>query len=134
MTFEFAYNGEYKDLIDWITDSYSPAEYKTFTDWLKDVKLDFHNNSKHFSDDIAQEMKQLWIDNELGALGYGTELPTNTATNRTYNQVRTLQLFTLKDIYDKNESRPKASIRRELQTLVKKGRLERVKKGVYRVK
>jgi hypothetical protein len=130
----FIYNGQYQDLIDWITDTYSPSQFRTFAEWLGNVKSDFFNSGHHFSDDIKEEMQKLWEDNHLGPLGFKEPLPETNKVNKTYNTITREQIFTNEQVYSKNESRPKASIRRDLSTLVKQGRIERIRTGVYRVK
>jgi hypothetical protein len=40
--------------------------------------------------------------------------------------------FTVQDVYKENPDRPRSSLRRELQELVKQGKLERIEKGIYK--
>lgn len=134
MSLEYYYNGDYEDLIDWITDTYPPNQYNTFNSWLSDVKLDFISSNHHFSDDIREEMLQFWKDNNLGELDTKQKMLEVRQRNTTYNRVSDLGTFRLQDAYNTNTDRPKASIRRELQELVKEGKIERVRKGVYRIR
>lgn len=135
MSVDYFYKGDYEDLIDWITDNYDPTDYKTFREWLHDVRLDFHTSNKHFSDDIAKEMKELWTDNfPSKPISERERLPETRKRNTVYNQVKEKELFTVKEVYDSNKNRPRASIRRELQELVRDNKIERVSKGVYRIK
>lgn len=138
MSMSYTYSGEYEDLIDWIIDSYPPNQYakEGFFSWLKDVKNDFRESGHHFSTDIKDEMKQLWLDNEIGKLGKPEKEAEVRQRYVTYNKLidKDLALFTTKETYDANPKRPQASIRRELQELVKEGRIERIDRGVYRFK
>lgn len=133
----YTYQGEYEDLIDWIIDSYPPEQYKKegFFSWLKDVKNDFRESGHHFSNDIKDEMKQLWIDNSIGKLGKPDKDERNIKRAMTFNRLidEDLVQFTTKDATEANPQRPKSSVRRELQELVKEGRLKRVERGVYEV-
>lgn len=133
---DYTYSGDYEDLIDWIIDTYPPSMYakEGFNSWLKDVKKDFLNSGHHFSDDLKDEMRQFWIDNNLGKLGTPDKDDRKINRAKTFNEVRELGLFTTKDAYDYNQDRKQASVRRELQELVKEGKIERVSRGVYSIK
>lgn len=144
---KYVYNGDYEDLLDWIIESYPPTAYKRegYFAWLKDVRRDFIKSGKHFSDDIAEEMKQFWIDNELGRLGIPEPDERKIGRAQTYNSMLELGTFNTQDVYGYNDARNipsryksdtqfRASIRRELQELVKEGKLERVSRGVYTYK
>ena len=133
---EYFYNGDYEDLLDWIIDAYPPKNYinEGFHSWLKDVKLDFHTSGHHFSEDIRDEMREFWINNHFGKMGYSEELPEVRQRYKTFNKLRESGVFTTQDAYNANPYRKQPSIRRELQELIKENKLERVSKGVYRVK
>lgn len=135
MSVDYFYKGDYEDLIDWITDNYDPTDYKTFREWLHDVKLDFITSQKHFSDDIAEEMKDVWHDNFPNRpFGFGASGEQKRKIDVTFERVREKELFTLKEVYDANPDRKRPSVRRELQELIRDNRIERVSKGVYRIK
>jgi len=131
---QYFYEGEYEDLLDWIIDAYPPKMYKKFNEWLTDVKEKFFSDNKHFSNDIGEEMKQFWIDNNFGKLDIPPEDTRPTKRAKSFNTIRELGIFKNRDVYDANPNRKQYVIRRELQELVKEGKLERVKSGVYRVK
>lgn len=139
----YFYQGDYEDLLDWIVKAYPPKAYSRegFNAWLKDVRNNFLKDGKHFSDTIAEEMKTFWLDNDLGKLGIPDkdDRPINRA--RTFNSIREQGTFTTTDAYEFNQERERttgknwqAVIRRELQELVKEGKLERIRKGVYQTK
>ena len=132
----YFYEGDYEDLLDWIIEAYPPKAYSKegFNSWLKDVKNNFIQDGKHFSDTIAEEMKQFWLDNSLGKLGVPEKDTRETKTAKTFNSIREQGTFTTKDVYEFNKDRKKPSIRRELQQLVKEGKLERIRAGVYQVR
>lgn len=132
----YFYQGDYEDLLDWIIEAYPPKAYSKegFNAWLKDVKKNFLDDGKHFSDDIAEEMKQFWIDNSFGKLGIPDKDDRNINRAKTFNSIREFGTFTTKDVYDYNQDRKQSSIRRELQELVREGKLERIRKGVYQTK
>lgn len=132
----YNYQGDYEDLLDWIVDAYPPKAYfkEGFNSWLKDVKNNFDRDGKHFSDDIEEEMKQFWLDNAFGKLGTPQEDTRTINRATTYNTIREKATFTVKDVYNYNPKRKQSSIRRELQELVKEGKLDRIRKGVYQTK
>lgn len=141
----YFYQGDYEDLLDWIIEAYPPKSYSRegFNAWLKDVKNNFLQDDKHFSDTIAEEMKQFWLENELGKLGIPPKEPEVRKEYVTFNSIRELGTFTVKDTYDYNEDKQskykdkksfEGGLRRDLQKLVKQGKLERIRKGVYQVK
>lgn len=136
MSSNYFYEGDYEDLLDWIIEAYPPKAYRNegFNAWLKDVKNNFLQDNKHFSDKIAEEMKTFWQDNNLGKIGTPEEDKRNIKRAKTFNSVREKGTFTNQQVYELNQDRKFASIRRELQELVKEGKLERIRRGVYQTK
>lgn len=132
----YAYNGDYEDLIDWIIDAYDPQQYETFTDWLADVIADFKKSRHHFSNSIKEDMKGVWEVNFPDRPIKKKKIDTEEFPQKrfeTYNRIIDLGTFTTKDAFAENPNRPQSSIRRELQELVKEGKLERLEKGVYKL-
>lgn len=124
----------YKDLLDWAISTYPPKMYNTFNEWFGDVKQNFLLDNKEFPDEMHEVMQDAWIEGNFGKLGTPPEDTRKSKKAKTFNTIRELGIFRNKDVYDINPNRKQASVRRELQELVKEGRLERVSKGVYRIK
>ena len=136
------YQGDYEDLIDWITDTYPPKIYDTYYDWLGDVKQDFTKSGHHFSPDIADEMKGYWIDNNFGQIGAPKRRTERHNYDVTYNSVVEKNTFTLKEAYRANQGRREfyknnksyeGGIRRDIYKLVSDGYLSKIGKGEYKI-
>lgn len=136
------YQGDYEDLIDWITDTYPPKIYDNYYNWLADVKEDFTKSGHHFSMDIAEEMKTYWRDNDFGEIGHPKRRTEKYNYDVTYNSVNEKGSFTLKEAYQANESRRefykdnnsfRGGIRRDIGKLVREGSISKVGKGVYKI-
>ena len=136
------YQGDYEDLITWITDTYPPKIYDTYYDWLRDVRIDFSKSGHHFSPDIADEMKGYWVDNNFGQIGAPKRRTEKYNYDVTYNSVNEKQVFTLRDAYSANASRVEnysnrksfeGGIRRDISNLVKQGHISKLSKGVYKI-
>ena len=106
------------------------------------VKADFVKSGHHFSDDIAQEMKTYWLDNDFGLLSKPERRTEKHNYDRVYNSVIEINVFRLGDVYRANESRArnykdtksfKGGIRRDINKLVSQGAIERIGKGEYRI-
>ena len=136
------YQGEYEDLIDWITDTYPPHIYDNYYQWLGDVKQDFFKSGHHFSDDIADEMKGFWIQGSYGVIGKPERRTEKHNYDKVYNSLIEKNTFNLSQAYKANESRRgnykdtrsfKGGIRRDIAKLVQQGALQRIGKGEYRI-
>lgn len=127
----------YENAVKWIIENMNLNFFKDYKDfWENGVSQDPSFSPKllkhpRFVELLSKAVFKRKPEWTLKDLPLGAKIAKRV---RTFQSIATLQReFTTRDTYQRNPFRPRASIRSELQELVKEGRLKRVKRGVYKV-
>ena len=151
----------YDEIADWLDDNIEPGDYESLEDYTKAISNEFGINmelarafAKPFWEEYLEErFEQESLDDfepepekkkEKPKEVKLTENQKNDIKNNDQNEdltkrektIETLKIanqeITVKQFYELNPNMIKSTARRELSTAVKRGELERVRKGVYR--
>lgn len=137
----------YENAVAWILEHYDLDDFDDYNDfWENGIKQDASFSprlidSTRFRDVIDRKvfsMKPEWKDGLQPPIGMEhppiVKVYKRPARQRTLRSIRTFEQveFTTKQVYEANPTRPRPSLRRELQELVKRNKIQRVRIGVYK--
>jgi len=134
----------YENAVAWLIENTDLDEYDSYLDyWENGIQREETFSDKMLSNQRFRGLLDKAVFRQKPDWRFGDQPPLpfeqppipkrRTLQRTTFSTVANIQTtFTNKDVYALNPNRPRPSVRRELQELVRQGRIERVSKGVYK--